>query len=128
MGAIRLLAAPIRRIARSRLFQFAAVVAIILLLDHYAYDYAALHAVADGLKNIVTATVQLCSDFFRVGILTDPVLQVALMIAYVYVVCRAAALRHSKGRRPRRQEQLSLVAHQHRARARHRCLSRLGTP
>ena len=32
MGAIRLLAAPIRRIARSRLFQFAAVVAIILLL------------------------------------------------------------------------------------------------
>ena len=87
MGAIRLLAAPIRRIARSRLFQFAAVVAIILLLDHYAYDYAALHAAADGLKNIVAATVQLCSDFFRVGILTDPVLQVALMIAYVYVIC-----------------------------------------
>jgi hypothetical protein len=87
MGAIRLLAAPVRRVANSRLFQFAAVVAIILLLDHYAYDYAALHAVADGLKNIVAATVQLCSDFFRVGILTDPVLQVALMIAYVYVVC-----------------------------------------
>ena len=87
MGAIRLLAAPIRRLANSRLVQLAGVVAIILLLDHYAYDYAVLHSMADGLKNLVTATVQICSDIFRVGILTDPVLQVALMIAYVYVVC-----------------------------------------
>jgi hypothetical protein len=87
MGPIRLIAAPIRRIASSHLFQFAVVVGIILLLDHYAYDYAALRPIADGLKNLVTATVQLCSDYFRVGILTDPVLQVALMIAYVYVVC-----------------------------------------
>lgn len=87
MGPIRLIAAPIRRIASSHLFQFAVVVAIILLLDHYAYDYAALHAAAEGLKDAVTATVQLFSDFFRVGILTDPVLQVAIMIAYVYVVC-----------------------------------------
>lgn len=87
MGALRLLAAPIRRIANSRLVQFVVVVAIILLLDHYAYDYAVLHAVADGLKNLVAATVQLCSDIFRVGILTDPMLQAALTIAYVYVVC-----------------------------------------
>lgn len=92
MGAIRLVAAPIRRVANSRLFQFAAVVAIILLLDHYAYDYAALRPIADGLKKLVTATVQLCSDFFRVGILTDPVLQVALMIVYVYVACLAIFL------------------------------------
>ena len=27
------------------------------------------------------------SEYFRVGILTDPVLQVGLMIAYVYLVC-----------------------------------------
>jgi len=87
MGPIRLLAAPLRRIANSRLFQFAVVVAIILALDHYSYDYAALRPLADGLKTAVTATVQLFSDYFRVGILTDPVLQVALMIAYVYVVC-----------------------------------------
>jgi len=87
MGPIRLLAAPIRRIANSRLFQLAFVVAVILLLDHYSYDYAVLRPVADGLKNAVTATVQLCSDYFRVGILTDPVLQVGLMIAYVYVIC-----------------------------------------
>lgn len=87
MGAIRLLAAPIRQIANSRLFQFAAVVAITLLLDHYAYDYAVLRTVVDGLKNLVNATVQLCSDFFRVGILTDPMLQAALTLAYVYVTC-----------------------------------------
>jgi hypothetical protein len=87
MGPIRLLAAPICHIANSRLFQFAAVVLIILLLDHYSYDYPVLQPIADGLKNAVTATVQLCSEFFRVGILTDPVLQVGLMIAYVYVVC-----------------------------------------
>lgn len=87
MGPIRLIAAPIRRIVSSHLFQFAVVITIILLLDHYSYDFAALRTVAEGLKNAVTATVQLCSDYFRVGILTDPILQVALMIAYVYVVC-----------------------------------------
>jgi hypothetical protein len=87
MGPIRLIAAPIRRIASSHLFQFAVVVALILLLDHYSYDYAALRVIAESLKNAVTATVQLCSDYFRVGILTNPVLQVAIMIAYVYVVC-----------------------------------------
>ncbi len=87
MGPIRLLAAPIRRIASSRLFQLALVVAIILSLDHYSYDYAVLRPIAEGLKKLVTASVQLCSDYFRVGILTDPVLQVGLMIAYVYIVC-----------------------------------------
>ena len=35
----------------------------------------------------MAATVQLCSQYFRVGILTDPVLQVGLMIIYVYIVC-----------------------------------------
>jgi hypothetical protein len=87
MGAIRLLAAPIGRIANSRLFQLAVVVLIILLLDHYAYDYPVLQPIADGLKALVNATVQLCSEYFRVGILTDPVLQVGVMIAYVYMVC-----------------------------------------
>ena len=87
MGAIRLLAAPIGRIANSRLFQLAVVVLIILLLDHYAYDYPVLQPIADGLKALVNATVQLCSEYFRIGILTDPVLQVGVMIAYVYMVC-----------------------------------------
>ncbi|MFY9694673.1 MAG: hypothetical protein WA776_04040 [Xanthobacteraceae bacterium] len=87
MGPIRLLAAPIGRIANSRLFQLAVVVLIILLLDHYSYDYPVLRPIADGLKALVNATVQLCAEYFRIGILTDPVLQVGVMIAYVYVVC-----------------------------------------
>ena len=87
MGPIRLLTAPIRRIANSRLFQLAVVVTIILLLDHYSYDYAGLMPIAEGLKKSVTVTVDLFSKYFRVGILTDPVLQVGLMIAYVYIIC-----------------------------------------
>jgi hypothetical protein len=70
MGFFRLLSAPIRHIANSRLFQLAIIVAIILVLDHYSYDYAVL-----------------CSRYFGVGILTDPVLQVGLMIIFVYIVC-----------------------------------------
>ena len=87
MGPIRLLTAPIRRIANSRLFQLAVVVTIILLLDHYSYDYAGLTPIAEGLKKSVTGTIELSSKYFRVGILTDPVLQVGLMIAYVYIIC-----------------------------------------
>jgi len=87
MGPIRLLAAPIRRIANSRLFQLAVVVSIILVLDHYSYDNAWLQPIAEGLSKAVTATVHLLSVYFRVGILTDPVLQVGLMIAYVYIIC-----------------------------------------
>ena len=87
MGLVRLIMAPIRRVANSRLFQLVVVVTIILLLDHYSYDYAVLSSLAGALKILVTSTVQLCSQYFRVGILTDPVLQVGLMIVYVYIVC-----------------------------------------
>jgi len=90
MDAIRLIVAPVRHVANSRVFQVALVIAIILSLDHYSYDYAVLRPIADGLKDLVTATVQLCSQYFRVGVLTDPVLQVGLMIAYVYLVCLVA--------------------------------------
>ena len=87
MGLLRLITSPIRRLANSRLFQLAVVVTIILLLDHYSYDSAVLRSLADGLKSLITATVQLCSQYFRVGVLTDPVLQVGLMIVYVYIGC-----------------------------------------
>jgi hypothetical protein len=87
MGLIRLIAAPVRSILRSRLFQLAAVVAIIVALDRYSFDYPELQALAEGLHNLVTASVQLCSYFFRVGILTDPVLQTGLLIGYVYLIC-----------------------------------------
>jgi hypothetical protein len=91
MGIIRLIAAPIRSIMRSRLFQFAVVLAIILLLDYYSFDYAPLREISGGLKTLVDATVRFFSEHFRIGILTDPVLQVGLIIAYVYVVCLVVA-------------------------------------
>jgi len=84
---IRLIAAPIRGIMRSRLFQLIAVLAIVLLLDHYSFDYPSLRQISVWLKTLVDATVQFCSELFRVGILTDPVLQFGLIIAYVYLVC-----------------------------------------
>ena len=91
MGLIRLVAAPARAVLGSRLFQFAAVLAIILLLDYYSFDYAVLLQIASGLKAIVDATVQFFAEHFRIGILTDPVLQVGLIIAYVYIVCLIVA-------------------------------------
>jgi hypothetical protein len=87
MGIIRLIAAPIRSIARSRLFQLAAVLAIILLLDYYSFDYAPLRDISAGLKTLVDATVRFFAEHFRVGILTDPVLQVGLIVFYVYLIC-----------------------------------------
>jgi hypothetical protein len=91
MGFIRVIAAPIRSIMRSRLFQLGAVLAIILLLDYYSFDYAPLREISAGLKSLVDATVRLFSEHFRIGILTDPVLQVGLIIVYVYVVCLVIA-------------------------------------
>ncbi len=87
MGPLRLIAAPIRAIVRSRVVQLVAVLAIVLLLDHYSFDYPLLRQISAGLKALVDATVQFCGELFRVGILTDPVLQVGLIIAYVYLVC-----------------------------------------
>jgi hypothetical protein len=87
MGPIRLIAAPIRAIARSRLVQLVGVLAIVLLLDRYSFDYTPLHQISAGLKALVDATVQVCAGVFRVGILADPVLQVGLIIAYVYLLC-----------------------------------------
>ena len=50
MGTLRLVVAPIRRVANSRLFQLVVIVTIILLLDHYSYDYALVSSLAGGLK------------------------------------------------------------------------------
>jgi hypothetical protein len=121
MGAIRLITAPIRGILRSRLFQLVAVLAIVLLLDHYSFDYAALRQISSGLKSLVDATVQFCAGLFRIGILTDPVLQVGLIIAYVYL----AGCIQMHGRRGG-SEQLSVAEKPDCARARHRGLPGLG--
>jgi hypothetical protein len=90
MRAIRLMTAPIRGLVRSRVVQLVLVLAFILALDHYSFDYALLRQISAALKAMVDATVQFCAQHFRVGVLTDPLLQVTLIIAYVYVVCLAA--------------------------------------
>lgn len=84
---IRLLAAPIRSIVRSRLFQLVAVLVIVLLLDHYSFDYTALNQIAAGLKALADTSVQFCAKLFRVGVLGDPLLQFGFIIAYVYLIC-----------------------------------------
>jgi hypothetical protein len=64
MGLIRLIAAPIRHIANSRLFQLGAVIAIVLLLENFSNNHAVLAKTADGLDKLVEWTVQLISDHF----------------------------------------------------------------
>jgi len=90
MGLIRLIAAPIRRIANSRLFQLGAVVVIVLLLENFSNN-AVLARTADGLDKLVEWTVQLISDHVHnLRTLTKSMLTDGVMIGYVYVVCLAA--------------------------------------
>jgi len=91
MGLIRLIAAPIRHIANSRLFQLGAVVAIVLLLENFSNNYAVLAKAADGLDKLVEMTVQLISDHVHnLRTLTKSMLTDGVMIGYVYVVCLVA--------------------------------------
>ncbi len=85
MGMIRLLAAPIRTIVRFPLFQFAAVLAIILVFQA-ADDNSTFGKIYDGLDKLVEASVQLCSELFAVKSFTRSGLTLSLMIGYVYLV------------------------------------------
>ncbi len=88
MGMIRLLAAPIRSIARSRLFQLAVVVFIILLLENFSDNRPVLSQTADGLDNLVETTVQLFTEhLLRLRTFTKSLLTDSVMIGYVYIVC-----------------------------------------
>jgi hypothetical protein len=87
MGMIRLIAAPIRGIARSRLFQLLFVVAIILLLENYSDNNAVFTQISDELDKLVDGSMQLFSQYFRMRTFTKSILTVGLMIAYVYLVC-----------------------------------------
>ena len=88
MGLIRLIAAPIRHIANSRLFQLGAVIAIVLLLENFSNSHAVLAKTADGLDKLVEWTVQLISDHFHnLRTLTKSMLTDGVMIGYVYLVC-----------------------------------------
>jgi hypothetical protein len=86
MGMIKLLVAPIRGIVRFPLFQLAAVVTIILLLQA-ADDKSASGQIFNGLDNLVDSTVRLFSAAFNVKSFTKSWLTSGFMIAYVYLTC-----------------------------------------
>lgn len=86
MGMIKVLAAPIRSIARFPLFQFAVVVALILWLQA-ADDNSAFGHVFNGLDALVDASVRLCSAVFNVKSFTRSWLTSGFMVAYVYLAC-----------------------------------------
>jgi hypothetical protein len=86
MGVIKLLAAPIRSIVRFPLFQFAVVVAVILLLQA-ADDKSALGQIFNGLDKLVDSTVGLLSAVFNVKSFTKSWLTSSFWIAYVYLAC-----------------------------------------
>ena len=86
MGMIKLIAAPIRSIVRFPLFQFAVVVAVILLLQA-ADDKSAFGQIFNGLDKLVDSTVRLFSSIFDVKSFTKSWLTSGFMIAYVYLAC-----------------------------------------
>jgi hypothetical protein len=88
MGLIRLIAAPIRRLASSRLVQLGVVVAIILLLENFSGNRPIVSEIADALDKAVEATVQLVSDHLvRLRTFSKSLLTDSVMIVYVYVAC-----------------------------------------
>ena len=86
MGVIKLLAAPIRSIVRFPLFQFAVVVAVILLLQA-ADDKSAFGQIFNGLDMLVDYTVRSLSTVFNVKSFTKSWLTSGFWIAYVYFAC-----------------------------------------
>jgi hypothetical protein len=88
MGLIRLIVAPIQRLARSRLVQLAVVVAIILVLENFSGNRLVLSQLADALDKAVDATVQLVSDhLLRLRTFSKSLLTDSVMIVYVYIIC-----------------------------------------
>ena len=84
MALLRLLAAPIRRVIRFPLFQFAAVVVIVLLLQA-ADEHSLFGWIFDQLDQLVAATVLLCSNLFPVKSVTRSGLTLFFTVTYVYL-------------------------------------------
>ena len=88
MGLIRLIAAPIRRLASSRLVQLGVVVALILLLENFSDSRPLVSEIADVLDKAVEGTVALVSDHLvRLRTFSKSLLTDSVMIVYVYVAC-----------------------------------------
>jgi hypothetical protein len=90
MGLVRLIAAPIRRLAGSRLVQLGVVVGIILVLENFADNRAVLSHLADALDKAVEDSVQLVSNhLLRLRTFSKSLLTDSVMIVYVYIICLA---------------------------------------
>jgi hypothetical protein len=89
MTLLRLLAAPIRRIIRFPLVQFAVVVVIVFLLQA-ADEHSVFGWIFDQLDHLVAATVVLCSNLFSVKSFTRSGLTLFLTVAYVYLALALA--------------------------------------
>lgn len=88
MGLIRLIVAPIRRLANLRLVQLGVVVALILLLENFSDDRLGLSEIADALDKAVEGTVQVVSDhLLRLRTFSKSLLTDSVMIVYVYIIC-----------------------------------------
>jgi len=86
MGVIKLLAAPVRSIVRFPLFQFAVVIALILLLQA-ADDKSPFGQIFNGLDKLVESTVGMLWAAFNVKSFTKSSLTTGFWIAYVYLAC-----------------------------------------
>ena len=88
-AAIRLIAAPIRRHRAIRgCFSLPSWSRSFCCWTTTPTTTRVLRQISDGAEKAGHRAPCSCvRNYFRVGILTDPVLQVGLMIAYVYVVC-----------------------------------------
>jgi hypothetical protein len=86
MGIIKVIAAPIRSIVRFPLFQFAVVVALILLLQA-ADDKSTLGQIFNGLDKLVESSVGLLTAIFDLKSFTKSWLTTGFWIAYVYLAC-----------------------------------------
>ncbi len=98
MGLIRLIAAPIRRLAGSRLAQLVFVVAVILVLENFSDNHVVLSRTADALDKAVDETVQYISEhLLRLRTFSKSLLTDGVMIIYVYIICLAifTILRHA---------------------------------
>lgn len=84
MGAIRMLVAPIRSVVSFPLFQLAAVVVVILLLEGAA-EFTLLGQIYKALDRIVDYSVRTVSSLFNIKSFTKAWLATSFWIGYVYL-------------------------------------------
>lgn len=84
MGAIRMLVAPIRSVVSFPLFQLAAVVVVILLLQA-APEFTLFGQMFNALDRLVDYSVRTVSNLFNVKSFTKAWLTTSFWIGYVYL-------------------------------------------